>query len=76
MRETNQDWLDNKKHYRGKSQNHDIEDKNKIKFKLGELDDALKQAQNLLDNKPQNENYLYLKGRVLEKLDRLEDAES
>ena len=32
-------------------------------------------AQSLLDNKPQNENYLYLKGRVLEKLDKLEDAE-
>lgn len=44
-------------------------------FKLGNLDDALKKAQFLLENKPKDENYLYLKGRVLEKLDRNWEAE-
>jgi hypothetical protein len=29
----------------------------------------------LLENKPKDENYLYLKGRVLEKLDRTNEAE-
>lgn len=55
-----------------------VEPKNKqgnILLKLGNLDDALKKAQFLLDNKPKDENYLYLKGRVLDKLDRNTEAE-
>lgn len=30
----------------------------------------------MLDNKPKDENYLYLKGRVLEKLNRINEAEN
>jgi len=75
MKEHSRLWKDGKLHQRGRSENNDQEDKDKVLFKLDALDDALKKAQNLLDNKPLNENYLYLKGRVLEKLDRLSEAE-
>lgn len=67
-------WRNQMLHHRGRSQTQSHET-SQIKFKLGELDDALKKAQSLLDNKPQNENYLYLKGRILEKLDKLDEAE-
>ena len=43
--------------------------------KLGNLEDALNQAQYLLDNKPRDENYLYFKGRILEKMDKIPEAE-
>lgn len=69
-------WRNGKLHQRGRSEENDqFESKNDVLFKLGELDDALKKAQTLLDNKPMNENYLYLKGRVLEKLGKTDDAE-
>jgi ClpP class serine protease len=63
-------------HFRGKSvTNRQSGNNNNILHKLGNLDDALLKAQNLLDNKPKDENYLYLKGRVLEKLERTNEAE-
>jgi len=62
-------------HNRGKSESTKHLPKSNILFKLGNLDDALKKAQHLLENKPKDENYLYLKGRVLEKLDRTNEAE-
>lgn len=62
-------------HQRGRSESTTIAPKSNILFKLGNLDEALKKAQNLLDNKPKDENYLYLKGRVLEKLERINEAE-
>ncbi|CAI2383967.1 unnamed protein product [Moneuplotes crassus] len=60
---------------RGRSEGPRRSTETNILFKLGNLDDALKKAQNLLDNKPKDENYLYLKGRVLEKLEREKEAE-
>jgi tetratricopeptide (TPR) repeat protein len=63
------------RHLRGRSESNEIPGKSNILFKLGNLDDALKKAQNLLDNKPKDEKYLYLKGRVLEKLGRTNEAE-
>lgn len=60
---------------RGQSETTKNVAKGNILFKLGNLDDALKKAQFLLENKPKDENYLYLKGRVLEKLDRNWEAE-
>lgn len=63
-------------HFRGKSvTNRQFGNNGNILHKLGNLDDALLKAQNLLDNKPKDENYLYLKGRVLEKLERTNEAE-
>ena len=35
----------------------------------------LNKAHILINNKPQDENYLYFKGRVLEKLERIPEAE-
>lgn len=62
-------------HHRGKSLLTPKNQNPHILYKLGNLDDALKKAQSILDNKPKDENYLYLKGRVLEKLDKNNEAE-
>ncbi|CAI2384572.1 unnamed protein product [Moneuplotes crassus] len=61
---------------RGKSEISKHTEGPNILFKLGNLDEALLKAQTLLDNKPKDENYLYLKGRVLEKLNRENEAET
>ena len=62
-------------HQRGKSEDVKLIPKKDVLSKLGNLEDALKKAQFLIDNKPQDENYLYFKGRILEKLERNSEAE-
>lgn len=62
-------------HLRGKSHTTHMTPKANIISKLGNLDDALHKAQTLLENKPKDHNYLYLKGRILEKLARTNEAE-
>lgn len=62
-------------HQRGRSEDVKLIPKQDVLSKLGNLEDALKKAQFLIDNKPQDENYLYFKGRILEKLERNSEAE-
>lgn len=45
-------------------------------IKLGNLDDALSQIMQVLKEKPQHERFLCLKGKVLEKMNRSEEAEN
>ena len=72
----NNPLFERKKHHRLKSEAQRASTQTNILFKLENLDDALMKAQTLLDNKPKDENYLYLKGRVLEKLERENEAEN
>lgn len=45
-------------------------------LKLGRLDEALQQVSELLRTKPQDEQFLCLKGKVLEKMNCIEEADS